>query len=277
MHFNRKKMDKAKIKILPVANRSKRKTGVSKKDIAPVISFSKLERKGRRMLSISKDSSDNKNNSISDNIVDKWANSLTGHPAFILGNAPSISDVNLQPLEQYFTIGINRIFYIYDPTILMWQDRQIIMQERKNVLKQRAIKFCSSQSDAHHLFYNFKVFNNPCQFSMIPSVLYGRGNTGVLAVEFAVALGCSSVVLLGMDCKYGEKGKTDFYGKNRDHKPYTLKMCRSSMKFLKDSCPVPVYNCGDIDFWPKQSLEEVISILNPQKLGRENFKRLLFQ
>ena len=46
------------------------------------------------------------------NNVDHWAGVLSGQPAFILGNSPSISAQPLHLLNQYLTIGINRIFYI---------------------------------------------------------------------------------------------------------------------------------------------------------------------
>ena len=60
---------------------------------------------------------------------------LDGHTAFILGNAPSIDKINLKVLDNYFTIGINRVFYKYDPTVLLWQDLALWVQERNNVLE----------------------------------------------------------------------------------------------------------------------------------------------
>jgi len=46
---------------------------------------------------------------------------LKGNPVFLLGNGPGVTKRNLSLLDDYFTIGINRIFYIYEPTILFWQ------------------------------------------------------------------------------------------------------------------------------------------------------------
>jgi len=276
MHLNRKKITQTKFKITPVVKNVNKKNKISKKDIKPIVYFSRGKKV--KKVQIEPHLSKKVNSQIKDtfDVLDRWTNVMSGHPAFILGNSPSISSVDLGILDSYFTIGVNRIFYIYDPTILMWQDRQILMTEKNNIQKQKAIKICSSQVDSRHLFLNFKVFNNPYKFSMIPSQLYGRGNTGVLGVELAVALGCSAVVLIGMDCQYGAHGKTDFYGKNKDHKPYTLKMCKEAIQFVKDSCPIPVYNCGESDYWKRYSLEEIVNILNPKKMGREHFKSLLF-
>ena len=39
-----------------------------------------------------------------------FKNKLHGYPVIILGNGPSINDYDLSILNDYFTIGINRIF-----------------------------------------------------------------------------------------------------------------------------------------------------------------------
>ena len=88
----------------------------------------------------------------------------------------------------------------------------------------------------------------------------------------AVCMGCSNIVLLGTDCKYAGK-KTDFYGKNKDHKWYTLKMCYSAMKWIKKKCPIPVYSCSDIDLWERRELSSVIKEINPHLLNREHFSK----
>ena len=44
--------------------------------------------------------------------IKEWANKLVNVPAFVLGCSPSILETNLLPLEDYFTIGINRIFTV---------------------------------------------------------------------------------------------------------------------------------------------------------------------
>lgn len=208
--------------------------------------------------------------------ISEWNNIMEGQTAFIIGNAPSISQQNLNILKPYFTIGINRIFYIYNPTILLWQDIQIWNNNKKELSNNESLKVCSNISDPRHLFMNFKVKNGNFAFGDNPGMLHGTGNTTVLATQFAVNLGCSNIVLLGTDCKY-QNGKTDFYGVNKDHKSYTLKMCDNAMKWLKDNCPVPVYNCSLNKLWPKENLVDVINKLNPEKMRakkrREKFKK----
>jgi hypothetical protein len=204
----------------------------------------------------------------------KWKNLFLNQPAFILGNGLSISKQSLNLLDDYFTIGINRIFYIYEPTILFWQDRELWKSNQENILKSKSIRVCRDLSDPRKMFINFKLEPNEWKFKRKTDILYGRGNSGAIAVQFAIALGCNSIILIGMDCKYGKNGETDFYGKNKDHRSYTLKMCNAAMKWLKEKCPVPIYNCGNIDLWPKWKLKDVIEELKPEKYNRNYFKKL---
>jgi len=266
MHFNRQKIpNKKKLKIRPNSKPA------NKIEHIPRVKKSKItvENKKTKNVEIVK------RNKISRyKTFNKWEGCLKGHPAFILGNAPSLSNEKLDILNPYFTIGINRIFYIYDPTILLWQDKEILIQEHKKIMKQKAIKVCRDISDPRNMFVNFKLIMGKFKFEKDLYKLYGQGNTGALAVQIAVLLGCSSVVLIGMDCKYGDRGKTDFYGNNKDHKWYTLKMCYSAMKWIKKKCPIPVYNCSDIDLWERRELSSVIKEINPHLLNREHFTQI---
>jgi hypothetical protein len=94
-------------------------------------------------------------------------------------------------------------------------------------------------------------------------VLNGRGSTGPLAYQLACVLGCNPIVLLGYDCKY-RQGKTDFWGKNRFHKPHTLKNCSRGLQWIKrvadsEEHKKEVINCSDNDvFSTRISLKEAI-------------------
>ena len=260
MHFNRQKLpNKKKLKIrpsnkiehIPRVKRHRRKI---------------TDKQRYKNVEITKRNKINKYKTLNE-----WEGCLKGHPAFILGNAPSISDEKLSILDPYFTIGINRIFYIYDPTILLWQDKEVFIRDHKKIMKQKSIKVCRDISDTRNMFINFKLIMGKFKLGKDLYKLYGQGNTGALAVQMAILLGCSCVVLIGMDCKYGDRGKTDFYGKNKDHKWYTLKMCYAAMKWIKSRCPIPVYNCSDIDLWERRKLKNVVKEINPYLLNRDYF------
>lgn len=200
-------------------------------------------------------------------------NILEGEPAFLLGNAPSMVNHDFNLIQDYFSIGINRIFYLFEPTILLWQDIEMWKHHRRDIFKCKSIRISRDNSDPHNMFLNFKLKYNPPRFTDDPSVLYGRGNSGMLAAQLAYAFGCSSLIILGMDCKY-EKDRTNFYGKNKDHKPYTLKMCRGAIEWIKKECPLPIYNCSDNQLWERISLEDAIKKSNPTPKGKKYFLEL---
>jgi hypothetical protein len=187
-----------------------------------------------------------------------WVDVLPDVPVFIIGNGPSVNDENLQTLEKYFTIGINRAFYKLDPTILLWQDISLWNSEYHKLHNLQALKVCRDIADPRRIYYNFYLKSGPYRFDTTKThILYGAGSSGPLAVQLAVAMGCRPIVLIGMDCEQGPNKETDFYGNNPYWLPHTLNNCRIGLEFVK-KCPVEIISCSGNDLWPRQSLEQVI-------------------
>ena len=165
MHINRKKTtSNPKLRIKPSTKRSSNKKKMTKEEIQERIvkSERKKTRKDRRLIAAKFIKKKNSDRSKYKDIT-KWRNILEGNPAFILGNGLSIVENELSLLDLYFTIGINRIFYIYDPTILFWQDRELWRGEESSVIRTKAIKVCRDISDPKGLFLNFEIC---CRISM---------------------------------------------------------------------------------------------------------------
>ena len=213
--------------------------------------------------------------------VRKFKHTMEGVPCFILGNAPSIDDISIHKLDDFFTLGINRIFKKdnFDPTILMWQDTELWLTERFALSKLQAVKLAKAGSDPKGRSYSFKLERGPFRFPITLDTLHGCGSTGVLAFEFAYTLGCNPIIILGCDCKYRD-GKTDFYGKNKYHKPQTLVNCNRGINWIaKSNCGRKIINCSDTDILgPHISLEDAISQISPlyEGRGREHFMKRLF-
>jgi hypothetical protein len=205
-------------------------------------------------------------------IIKEWVGRLKDVPAFIMGNGPSINDEPVKILDDYFTIGINRSFLLLSPTILLWQDIGLWNTEHHKLHNLQSIKVCRDISDPRHIYYNFYLKGGPFRFEKRTHILCGRGSTGPLAVQFAVALGCKPIIILGMDCKTKD-GKSDFYGNNPHWTPHTLNNCSTGLKFIHDECPVKIINCSDNDvFKERYSLADVISNLgNTFAWGRQKY------
>lgn len=210
----------------------------------------------------------------------EWAGKMAGIPCFILGNAPSLNNMNLSLLDDYFTIGINRIFFTYDPTILIWQDLALWTLEKKRVLKSKAIKYCREGADTRGGFYTFKLSGKEPRLTPTPDTLYGRGGSGPISYQFARSLGCDPIILVGMDCTHGKvKGKkvTDFYGNNPMHRPHTIPACVKGLKFIKKNCKGKIlYNCSYNEvFSERLTLKEVIEKLPEKKYTRKELEGIL--
>jgi len=207
----------------------------------------------------------------------KWVGRMKGIPCFILGNAPSLNKIkNISLLDDYFTVGINRIFFKYDPTILIWQDLALWTQEKKRVLKTKAIKYCREASETQGGFYTFKLSGREPKLPHTTNHLYGRGSSGTITYQFVHALKCNPIILVGMDCRYKD-GKTDFYGTNSMHRSHTLPACKAGLKFIrKNSQDRTIINCSKNKVFPeRKTIEEVIETLGEKKYNREELKGIL--
>jgi hypothetical protein len=205
--------------------------------------------------------------------ISQWKKKLKGTPAFILGNAPSLNDFNLSKLDGYFTIGINRAIYKIDPTILLWQDKDIYNYEKHIIDKSKSLKVCRDIADPMSKFFHFKLKQGYYKRTQDPSILHGRGSSGPLAIQFADAIGCNPIYMLGMDC-LTRSGDTDFYGKNIFWKPHTKKNCLSGLRWIENAfSDKEIYNLSkrkDIDF------NDILSNMKRKKRGREYYLKKLF-
>ena len=207
-----------------------------------------------------------------------WSQRLEGVPCFILGNGPSIAEQNVGRLDPYFTIGINRAFYLLDTTVLLWQDISLFNTEYHRLHNLQALKLARDTADPRRLYYNFYLKGGGYQFDhdKRTHVLFGRGSSGPLAVQLAVALGCFPIVLLGMDCSRGPQGQSDFYGENPHWLPHTLDYCNKGLLWLKENSPVELINCSDNGIWPKRELTDVLRTIEPKfAQGRQSYVRQL--
>jgi hypothetical protein len=212
----------------------------------------------------------------------KWKGLLKNYPCFILGNGLSISSCNLELIKNYFTIGINRIFYAFDPIILMWQDLGLWRHEKNKILNTKAIKICTKKSDPRDRFIHYTI-KRRTKFSGNPTLLGGKGNTGILAVQFAYALGCNPIILLGMDCQYKihsfpRSYQTDFYGFNKFHTFRTIINCKKYLEWLYQNCPsgTRIFNCGEGNLVPTWNFNNILNRFPiKKKYNRNYFENIL--
>lgn len=159
---------------------------------------------------------------------------LSNVPCFVVGNSPSLLDVDIKILEPYFTLGINRAYKALAVSMLIWQDPEMMKDCRGELEGWDGICACTPKADPGNKFMHFNLKGSIFHKTSDASHLYGRGSTGPLAVQLAYAMGCRPIYLVGMDC-CTRNGMTDFYGVNRDWKPHTIKLCQSGLNWIKNN------------------------------------------
>jgi hypothetical protein len=210
--------------------------------------------------------------------LEKWNNFLGGaSPVFILGNGPSLAYQDLSLLDNCFTIGINRILYHYEPTVIFWQDISVSRDQKDLYLKSNSIKVfrqsCCAYPDERFLSFKFRSDSfNKQTFPEKPTahLLYGTGNTINICSQFAASLNPSHIILLGVDCRY-EGEKTNSYGVNKRHTKRTMLKCCEALRKIKNGCKIPIINCGWNQFWEQRELKEVLEELNFDRFNNEHF------
>lgn len=215
-------------------------------------------------------------------IKNNWSNKLKGEPAFLLGNGPSLTDNDLSRLDSFFTIGINRVFLTYIPTILLWQDIQIWDERCDELVNMDEKTMLYGEKKAYrNVPHNSKIYNWELRrksilsdFDYNTNTLTGHSSSGLLAFRLAYAIGCDPIIMLGMDCCY-RGGKTDFYGANKDHKPHTLDNCVRAMQVIKTCASRNVYSCSDNKVFTKIPFDKVVDILESHKHNKAYYRELL--
>lgn len=166
--------------------------------------------------------------------ISKLAGAMSGIPCFVIGNSPCLLDIDIQSLEPFFTIGINRAYRAIKTTMLIWQDPEIMRDCRSDLEKFDGLCVCPPKADPGKRFMHFNLSGAAFHKASDPKMLYGRGSTGPLAVQMASIMGCSPILLVGMDCRRREN-MTDFYGVNRDWKTHTPKLCESGLRWIEST------------------------------------------
>ena len=208
---------------------------------------------------------------MNNNLILKWKDRLKGYPCFVVGNSPTLNKIDINIINNFFSIGINRAFFKFDPTILFWQDKELWLSEKNKLLMSKSIRVCHPKGDPLKRFNHFDIKGSLFKRAESPSVLHGRGSSGPLAVQFAHALGCAPIFLIGMDCKI-DGINTDFFGINKTWKPHTISLCKHGLDWILSE-----YNKEEV-INISGSPEEVKSIADKfriQARGLEFYKKLL--
>ncbi|OGW40622.1 MAG: hypothetical protein A2Y97_05005 [Nitrospirae bacterium RBG_13_39_12] len=138
-----------------------------------------------------------------------------GEGCFIIGNGPSLKTMDLKPLKDYHTFGLNKIYLIFDRVDLNLSYHVAV---NPLVIEQSAREFESlvcpsflSYRDARYLVRNlehiyFIAWRGPITFQEdITKEIHGSTVT-YIAMQIAYYMGFSKVFLIGVDHNFKVMG-----------------------------------------------------------------------
>ncbi len=192
------------------------------------------------------------------------ANCLAGHPAFILGNGPTLP-ADLSTCKDYLSVGTNRILYHFDPTVLMWFEQNVENDIKGLLPKAKAIPFTSEAISGR--YNGLRVNGKRDQWDDTPLAwpdwVPATGSSGVCAAHWAMSLGCSPIYLLGMSAEYVGT-KTSSYGVNKYHDESTMpNLQRALGQLLTYANVFPIQD--------QAQLERITMALTHKAKGREYY------
>ncbi len=139
-----------------------------------------------------------------------------GEGCFIIGNGPSLKKMDLSPLKQYHTFGLNKIYLMFDNV-----DLQLSYHVAMNpfVIQQSAEQFESLRCPSFLSYKAAKNFVRPLTHiyflltgaftAFCPDITHGISEGGTVtyaAMQIAFYMGFSQVFLIGVDHHFTTSG-----------------------------------------------------------------------
>ena len=137
----------------------------------------------------------------------------------IMGNGPSLKDVDFKDLEGFDTFGLNSAYRAYRrmnwyPKYHGCFDYRVTenhKEEFKKLIEESPIEKCFYINDfgSHdgHQFVNLQKYGTTNKWNNSPEdflSFHDNGNSGANACSVAACLGYEKIILLGVDCNYVE-------------------------------------------------------------------------
>ncbi len=140
-----------------------------------------------------------------------------GEDCFLIGNGPSLNKMDLSLLNDYFTIGLNKIFLLFERTGLkidyhVCVNRFVIEQCSQDFLKMKCPSFISYKNRTDILEDNEKVYfigdvhSKWIFFEDITTGISQGSTVTYAALQIAFYLGFKRVFLIGVDHNFARKG-----------------------------------------------------------------------
>lgn len=142
----------------------------------------------------------------------------TGKRCFILANGPSLSGMNLSLLKNEYTIGMNRIYLLFEkisflPNYYVCINELVLEQFAKEIADLKMPKFVNwnrrklfSAQDKSMLYIKLSTALRDRFVSNICLPISSGGTVTYTALQIAYFMGFTTVILIGLDHSFEDKG-----------------------------------------------------------------------
>jgi len=140
-----------------------------------------------------------------------------GERCFIIGNGPSLKNTDLSQLKDEYTIGMNRIYMLFDElgfntSYYLSVNDLVIEQCAQDIQKLNIPKFVSWRSKswikpAPDLCFLYTTYTEPKFAENAWERLWEGATVTYVAMQLAFHLGFNEVYLIGVDHNFSTKGK----------------------------------------------------------------------
>jgi hypothetical protein len=149
--------------------------------------------------------------------LEPYKNKYRGHRCIVIGNGPSLRQMDLEILRDEYTFGLNRIYLLFEEwgfetTFLVSINGLVIKQFANEIAEVNSLKILNWASKKY-VPANEKtayVSSYPTTARMQGNILNGYyplpGTVTNVALELAFFMGFSEVILIGVDHNFVEKG-----------------------------------------------------------------------
>ena len=148
----------------------------------------------------------------------QFSNRHFGQRCFIIGNGPSIAEMDLSPLKGEFTFGLNRIYLAFDklsfrPTYYVCVNELVLEQFADEIDALDIPKFLNWSRRKHFDFSaattNFVKLSLSISDDFATSFnlpIFSGGTVTYVALQIAYIMGFSEVILIGVDHSFSDSG-----------------------------------------------------------------------
>jgi len=212
-------------------------------------------------------------------LLERFKGAWAGNPAYIVGGGPSLKGFDWRLLAGRLTIGINRAFEQFDPTIIFSMDNRFLLWVEKGDFGvevrdrfqtyDRGYKIwldCAGKQLYPEDILPISAYQAGPWSDSLEAGLAPANNSGYGALNLAALLQASPIYLLGFDMGSGAPdGRQEWW-----HDGYKVRQRQTVYdRFLRDfriasqhvKAEVKVVGASRLDCWPKISHEDFAHLL----------------